>query len=74
MDDYSNSVTLTTYWDKEITEPTLKNKQHYHKAQLYALMLKVNDSRYKHLKPETCIIIRQLRLNKCKCNKRGGSL
>ena len=37
-------------------------------------MLKVNhDNRYKHLKPATCIIIRQLRLNKCKCNRRGGT-
>ena len=74
MDDYSNSVTLTTYWDNKITEPTFENKHHYHKAQLYALMLKVNhDSRYKCLRPETCIIIRQLRLNKYKCNRRGGT-
>ena len=37
-------------------------------------MLKVDhDSRYKQLKPETCIIIRQLRLNKCRCGKRGGT-
>ena len=74
MDDYSNSVTLTTYWDNEIAELTLENKHHYDKAQLYALMLKVNyDGRYKHLKPETHIIIRQLRLNKHRCNRRGGT-
>ena len=74
MDDYSSSVTLTTYWDNKITEPTLENKHYYYKAQLYALMLNVNhDSRYKHLKPETCIIIRQLSLNKCKHNRRGGT-
>ena len=37
-------------------------------------MLKVeNDNRYKLLEPETCIIIRQLRLNKNKCGKRGGT-
>ena len=58
MDDYSNSVTLTIYWENEITESTLENKHHHHKAELYALMLKFNhDSRYKHLKLETCIII-----------------
>ena len=37
-------------------------------------MLKVDhDSRYKCLKPKTCIIIRQLRLNKCRCGKKGGT-
>ena len=74
MDAYSNSVTLTAYWDNEITEPTLENKHHCHKAQLHAFMLKVNhDSRYKHLKPETCIILSQLGLNKHKHNRRGGT-
>ena len=72
--DYSNSVTLTTYWDNEITQPTLENKHHYNRAQLYALMLKVNnDSRYKSIEPVPCIIIRQLRLNKWRCGKRGGT-
>ena len=37
-------------------------------------MLKVeNDNRYKLLEPETCITIRQLRLNKHKHGKRGGT-
>ena len=37
-------------------------------------MLKVeNDSRYKLIEPETCITIRQLRLNKHKRGKRGGT-
>ena len=37
-------------------------------------MLKVeNDNRYKLIEPETCITIRQLRLNKHKCGKRGGT-
>ena len=32
----------------------------------------MNDNRYKLIKPERCITIRQLRLNKHKCGKRGG--
>ena len=72
----TDPVTLTTLQDNEITEPTLvnKNKHHYSRAQPYVLLLKAdNDSRYKCLKPETCIIIRQLRLNKRRCGKRGGT-
>ena len=70
--DYNNPVFLTTHWHNEITEPTLENKQHYNRAILYALMLKVNnDSRYKCLEPEAYTIIRQLRLNKQKHGKRG---
>ena len=72
--DYGNQVFLTTYQDNKTTELTLVNKHHYNKAQLYALMLKVDhDSRYKHLKPETCIIIRQFRLNKHRSGKRVGT-
>ena len=52
--DYGNQVSLTIHQDNEITEPTLENKHHYNKAQLYALMLKADhDSRYKCLEPET---------------------
>ena len=70
--DYGNLVTLATNRDNEITELTLGNKHHCNRDQLYELMLKVeNDNRYKLLEPETCIIIRQLRLNKHKCGKRG---
>ena len=32
-----------------------------------------NDNRYKGLEPKTCITIRQLRLNKHRCGKRGGT-
>ena len=74
LTDYGNLVTLATNWNNEMTELTFGNKHHYNRAQLYELMLKVeNDSRYKLLEPETCIIIRQLRLNKHKHGKRGGT-
>ena len=74
LTDYGNLVTLATNWNNEMTELTFGNKHHYNRAQLYELKLKVeNDSRYKLLEPETCIIIRQLRLNKHKCGKRGGT-
>ena len=72
--DSGNLVTLATNRDNEITELTLGNKHHYNRDQLYELMLKVeNDNRYKLLEPETYIIIRQLRLNKHKHSKRGGT-
>ena len=72
--DYRNLVTLATNRDNEITELTLGNKHHYNRDQLYELLLNIeNDNRYKLLEPETCIAIRQLRLNKHKCCKREGT-
>ena len=74
--DYGNLVTWAINGNNEITELSFGifgNKHHYNRAQLYELMLKVeNDNRYKLLEPETRITIRQLRLNKHKCGKRGG--
>ena len=72
--DQGNLGTLATNRNDEIIELTLGNKHQYNTDQLYELMLKVeNDNRYKLLEPETCITIRQLRLNKHKCGKRGGT-
>ena len=72
--DCGNLVTLATNRNGEIAELTLGNKHHYNRDQLYELQLKVeNINRYKLLEPETCIIIRQQRLNKHKCGKRGGT-
>ena len=72
--DHGNLVTLATNRNNEITELTLGNKHQYNRDQLYELTLKVeNDNRYKLLEPETCITIRQLRLNKHKSGKRGGT-
>ena len=72
--DYGSLVTIATNRDNEITELAFGNKHHYNRDHLYGLMLKVeNDNTYKLLEPETCITIRQLRLNKYKCGKRGGT-
>ena len=71
--DYGNLVTLATNRNNEITELTFGNKHQYNRDQLHELMLKVeNDNRYELLEPETCITIRQLKLNKHKCGKIGG--
>ena len=60
--------------NNEIAEQTIRDKFQYNRDQLYELILKVeNDSRYKLMGPETCITIRQLRLNKHKRGKRGGT-
>ena len=72
--DQGNLGTLAINRNNEIAELTLGNKYQYNRDQLYELMLKVeNNNRYKLLEPETCITIRQLRLNKHKCGKRGGT-
>ena len=64
--------------NKQIAELTLRNsgnKHQYNRDQLYELRLNVeSDNRYKSLEPETCITIRQLRLNKYRCGKRGGTI
>ena len=77
LTDYGNLETLAIDRNKEITELTLGNignKHQYNRDQLYELMLKVeNDNRYKSLEPKTCITVRQLRLNKQGCEKRGGT-
>ena len=72
--DQGNLGTLAVNRNNEIAELTLGNKYQYNRDQLYELMLKVeNDNRYKLMEPETCITIRQLRLNKHKHGKRGGT-
>ena len=72
--DQGNLGTLAVNRKNEIAEPTLGNKYQYNRDQLYELRLKVeNDNRYKLIEPEICITIRQLRLNKHKCGKRGGT-
>ena len=73
LTDYANLLTLATNWNNEMTELTFENKHHYNGAQLFELMLKVeNDSRYKLLEPETSIIIRQLRLKNINVAKEGA--
>ena len=72
--DQGNLGTLAINKNNEIAELRLGHKYQYNRDQLYELMLKVeNDNRYKLLEPETCITIRQLRLNKHKHGKRGGT-
>ena len=72
--DQGNLGTLALNRNNETVELTLENKYQYNKHQLYELSFKVvNDNRYKLIEPEICITIRQLRLNKHKCGKRGGT-
>ena len=72
--DQGNSGTLAVNRNNETAELTLGNKYRYNRDQLNELRLKVvNDNRYKLIEPEICITVRQLRLNKHKCGKRGGT-
>ena len=72
--DQGNSGTLAVNRNNETAELTLGNKYQYNRDQLYELRLKVvKDNRYKLIEPEICITIRQLRLNKHKHSKRGGT-
>ena len=72
--DQGNLGTLVVNRNNETVELTLGNKYQCNRDQLYELRWKVvNDNRYKLIESEICMTIRQLRLNKHKCGKRGGT-
>ena len=72
--DQGNSGTLAVIRNNETALLSLRNRYQYNRDQLYELrLIVVNDNRYKLIEPERCITIRQLRLNKHKRGKRGGT-
>ena len=71
--DQGNSGTLDVIGNDGTAPLSLGDRYLYNRDQLNELRLKVmNDNRYKLIEPERCITIRQLKLNKYKCGKRGG--